>query len=425
MSVTTLSAQVQNQFIGNSPKNIPTDLGMPLWASIVEKYEKRVTPVTDLIGRGGSAYDQMKIRVLQRYNPFFVTQVKATTANNSQNIDIDTTTGLRVGDILEIIDWHSGVTPNLGNPQGLDYSTREVVRVELVTDSDTIVATRDMDETSTGSWPVHPIDAYVRKVSRATPNNTTFSNAPVHRGDFLFNYPQIFESALQTNLMAKNTPSYETKNYWLDDIENVIDDLTWYREMAFIGGRRMAGDETSTPTKPFTMGGILWWLEQNNSNNIVDLNGRQLNVYDVDDILRFAFQNHRKGPPTHMLASPNTVAIWDLLINPYREATMSDTKVSLMTEDVKFRWANIKTIATQNVPDGVMAFIEPSDWEWNNYKGYDWDVVKQTPKETFKDVDSWAMFGAFSILCNDLNRQVLITDINTDLAQYPGRAFLR
>lgn len=419
MAVTTLSPQVMNPFVGNSPKNIPTDFGIPLWGAIVEKYEKRVTPITTLIPRGKDPYDQNKIRVLDRYNPFFKTTVKATTANNSQNIDLTTTATLRVGDKLEIIDYFSGSTT------ALDYNTREVVLVESVTDSDTIVATRDMDQTTTGSWPVHPALSYVRKIGRSSPDNATFSLAPVHRGDYKFNYPEIFESALATTIKARNTPSFESKNYWLDDIENVIDDLKWAREMAFTSGIRMAGDETSTPTKPFTMGGITWWLEQNDSDNIADLAGRNFNLYDADDILRAVFEKHRKGPATHLLASPRTVAIWDLIINPYREASMSDTKVTLMTDSVKFRWANINVEPTINMPDGVMAFIDPSDWEWNHYKGKDWDVVKQTPKETFKATEQWAMHGEFSILCKDLRRQVLITNINTDLEAYPGRAFLR
>jgi hypothetical protein len=429
VTVTTLDAQVMNPFIGNSPKNIPTDFGIPLWGAIVEKYEKRVTPVSNLIKQGSDPYDQNKIRVLQRYHPFFVTQVKATTANNSQNIDLDSVTGLRVGDLLEIIDYYGGVTATLGSDYGLDYSTREVVRVESITDSDTIVATRDMDETTTSNWPVHPIDSYVRRVSRASPDNTTFANAPVYRGDFLFNYPQLFESALQTTIKARNTASYESKNYWLDDIEAVIDELKWARENAFIAGRRMAGDETSTPTKPFTMGGILWWLEQNSSGsstgNVVDLNGRQANVWDIDDILRYSFKNHRKGPATHLLAHPDTAAIWDMVIHPYRQATMGDSKISLKTDEIETRWGSIEVVETINMPNGVMAFIDPSDWEWNHYKGMNWDVVKQTPKETFKAVDSWAMFGEFSIICKDLHRQLLITDINTDLNQYPGRSFLR
>lgn len=419
MAVTALSAQVMNPFVGASPANIPTALEKPNWAAIVEKYERRVTPVTNLIKKSTDDWDQNKIQVINRFNPFFATALSSPTTNNSQNLVMTTTATLRVGDILEVADFYSGSTT------AIDSMSLEYARVESITNGTTLVATRDMDKTSSGAWPVHASGARVRKVSRASPDNTTFANTPVYRGDTRFNYTQLFESALQTTIKAKNTGSWETKNYWLDDIENVIDELKWEREMAFITGIRMAGDSTSTPIKPFTTGGIIWQLQQNDAANIASLGGRQITVYDIDDILRTVFETHRKGPATHLLASPRTVAIWDLLINPYRDATMSDTSITLMTDTLKFRWATIKVEPTINIPDGIMVFMDPSDWEWNNYKGMDWDVVKQAPKETFKAVESWAMFGEFGILCKDIRRQVLIQGINTDLTQYAGRSFLR
>ena len=147
MAVTTLPAQVMNPYVGNSPKNIPTDYETRYWAKFVEKYERKQTPITNLIPRGKRAYNQNKLRVGQRYNPFLRTAIKVETANNSQSIDIDSTTGWQVGDIGRITDYQSGSTT------ALDYSTIELFRVESVTDTDTLVVTRDMDKTSTGSWP--------------------------------------------------------------------------------------------------------------------------------------------------------------------------------------------------------------------------------------------------------------------------------
>lgn len=418
MAVRTLT-QTMNPYVGSSPANIPSDLEMPLFAAWAEKYEVKETPITKLIPQAKKKYDQVKIRVGQRYNPHFETAIKATTANNSQNIDIDTTTNLRVGDILEIVDYYTGTS-------FLDYSTREIVRVESITDSDTIVATRDMDETSSGSWPVHPVDAYVRKISRASNLTDAFAQAPVHRGDFLYTYATYIESSVATTLQAKHVGSFEAREgYWQDDIANLTEDVKWWREQAFVSGRRMVGDTTSTPTKPHTGGGILWWLENNIvSTNIVDVADANLNIFHVDDILRSVYNTNRRGPATHVLMSPNTAAIWNLLIHPLREAGMGDTSVTLRTTRIETEWADIKLVKTRNIPDGVMAFIDPSDWEWGAAEGVDWTVVKRGPQETGKATEEWAVFGQWAIICKDLTRQCLIHGFNTDLTTYPGRNFL-
>jgi hypothetical protein len=136
--------------VGASPKSIPTDFEDIQWAAFVEKFERKETPITNLIPRGKEAYTGNKIRVAQKYNPFLTTTIKVLTANNSQNVDVVATAGMRVGDILRITDYQSGSTT------ALDYSTIELARIESITDSDTVVLTRDMDKTSTGSWPVHP-----------------------------------------------------------------------------------------------------------------------------------------------------------------------------------------------------------------------------------------------------------------------------
>src|SRR6187402_1296187 len=107
MAVTTIPAQVMNPYVGNSPKNIPTDVEMRFWAKWVEKFERKETPITNLIPRGDTPYWGNKIRVGQRYNPFLTTAVKVAVANSDTSIDVDATAGMRVGDILRITDYQA------------------------------------------------------------------------------------------------------------------------------------------------------------------------------------------------------------------------------------------------------------------------------------------------------------------------------
>jgi hypothetical protein len=418
MAVTTIAAQVMNPYVGASPKNIGTDFEQRLWANWCEKFERKETPVTNLIKRGKKPYNQVKIRTGQHYNPFLTTALNGVTANNSQNITVDSTSGLRVGDVLRITDYQSGSTV------ALDNSTVEYVRVESVTSGTVLVGTRDMDQTASGAWPVHADNSLVELVSRASPMNATFMNANVHRGDFVFNYAQMFESALETTIQAMHTPSEESDNYWEDDRANVVQDLKYFRERAFVEGIRMAGDEISVPVKPFTMGGIIWQIENNASANVNDLGNANLKIWDIDDQLREVEVRHRKGPAIkNVLIHPNSIPVWDGIITPHREATMSDTTFTTKTTTGHFRWGDITPVPTITVPEGVLIFIDPSDWEWNSYEGCDWHEVRQDPENIFKANEAWAMWGVFSIVCKDINRQMIVKNFQTDLTTYPFRSW--
>jgi hypothetical protein len=422
MAATTIPARVHNPYVGTLPTQfIATNHEIDYWAKWVEKFERKQFPITELIPRGKRAYNQNKLKMGQRYNPVIRTALNGVTANNSQNITVDSTSGLRIGDHVRIIDYQSGSTT------ALNYATLENVRVESITSSTVFVGTRDMDLTSSGSWPVHDDNALVEKVSRSSPNNATFAAANVHRGDFTYNFGQMFEGALEASIQAIHTADAESKSHWKDDRANVVEDLKWDRENAFATGDRMVGDETSTPTKPHTLGGITYQISNFASGNVSDLDNDLLDVWDVDDLLREVWGTHRKGPGTHVMGHQDTIAIWDGIVMPYKGggSSLTDETFSTVTKKGKFRWADVEPVPTISIPPGVLIFIDPKDWEWNNFEGEDWHEVRQDPTQIWKPNEAWAMWGRFSILCEDINRQAMITNIQTDLEQYSFRSFSR
>jgi hypothetical protein len=422
MPATSAGTGVANPFVGTYPtQHIGTDVEKRLWAKWVEKFERKQFPVTNLIPQGKTPYNANKIRVGAKYNPFVRTALNGVTSASSQTITVDSTTGMRVGDIVAITDYQSGSTT------ALDNSTVEYARIEEVLSATTFTGTRDMDQTSSSAWPVHADNALVEVVMRASPNNATFANANRWRGDFTYNYGELFESALEDTIQSMHTPSEESSAYYKDDRANVVEDLKWFRENAFVKGIRMAGDETSTPTKPFTMGGIVYQIENFASANVNDLSNDTLDVWDVDDLLREVWGTHRKGPGTHVLGHQDTIAVWDGIIMPYKGggSSLNDETFSTVTKKGKFRWGDIEPVPTISMPPGVLAFIDPSDWEWNHFEGENWTEVRQKPEEIWKPNEAWAMFGRFSIICKDINRQSIITNIQTDLDQYSFRSFSR
>lgn len=423
MAATSYSgvAATQNPLVGNSPASIPTANAKPLFAKWVEEYEKKQFPLQQLFKKHSPAFDQVKIQVGQSYSPFVTTTTGATTANNSANVTFASTALFREGDVLEIIPYYV----DGDNTSGLNYYAREVAPIDSITNSTVAVLYRDSDKTSSGSWPVHANGSYVRVISRAVAYNQPFSQAPVYRGDALYTHPQRIDGKIVADIAGINTPDFESSNHFERLIKNETVNMKWYLEEALSSGWRMTGDAVTGTgnAKPHQMGGVYWWLKQN-SANVVDLANTPLDIYDVVDLLRGVWKNHRKGPALTILAGPDTIEIFDQLINPYREATMSDTDVTLMTKVISTRWGKLQIVPTMHFPEGNVAFVDPGDWEYGPYKGCDWNIVRRNPEETDRPTKEWAMWGDFSLICTDLQRQSLITGIDTRLANYSGRTFL-
>lgn len=417
MSSYTPANSVLNPLVGNAPASIPTNNAIQLFAKWVEAYENKQFPIASMVSQRKEPFDQLSIKVGQSYNPFIETAIKTQTANNSTSVDVDDTSYIREGDVLEIIDYYSdGVT--------LDYSTREIAVVDSVTDSDTLVLYRDSDKTSTGSWPVHPVDGLVRVISTALAYNQTFRQSPTFRGDFIANYPQRFDEGLAGDIAGIATADYESKNHFEREIKNKTLEIKWKRDQAFANGWKMTGDATTGAgsAKPHQMGGIYWWLNQNNSDNIVDLAGDTLSLYDMRDILRTVWKrNVRPIKNPRMLCGPDTYEIIATFLNPFKQGRFEDKRLELDVDTIGNFWGDLKPVPILNWPEGAIAFIDPGDWEYGHYKNCDWQVVRRGPEETNKPTNEWVMWGDWSIICTDLHRQCLIKGIDTRLANYMGR----
>lgn len=414
---------VQNPLVGSAPASIPTANAKPLFAKWVDEYEKKQFPLQSMFKKRRESWDQVKIQVGQSYNPFITTTIGTTTANNSATIVFaaNGTALMREGDVLEIIPYYVAGDAT----SGLNYYKAETTVVNSITNSTTIEAYRDSDRTSTGSWPVHAAGSYVRVISRARAYNQPFELSPVYRGDSLYTHPQRIDGKIAGDIAGINTPDFESSNHFERMVKSETTNMKWYLEEALGQGWRMTGDVVTGDgnAKPHQMGGVYWWLNQL-SANVTDLANTQLDIYDVVDLLRTVWKTHRKGPALTVLAGPDTIEIFDQLINPYREATMSDTDVTLMTKVISTRWGRITIVPTMHFREGNVAFIDPSDWSWGPYKGADWNIVRREPEHTNRPTREWAMWGDFALICEDLQRQSLITGIDTRLANYSGRVFL-
>lgn len=418
MSSYSPSQSVLNPVVGNAPASIPTNNAMDLFAAWVDAYEKKQFPIQSMIKRRNTPFDQDDIKVGQSYNPFITTTLGATTATDSSVVSVASATYMREGDVIEIIAYYSGSTTEL------DYSTREVAVIDSISGSN-LTCYRDSGRTSSGSWPTNATNSYVRVIGSAVAYNQPFRDSPVFRGDWIYNKPQRFDAKLSGDIAGINTPDFESKDHFEREIKNKTLNLKWELDNMLVSGWRMVGDAVTGDgnAKPNEMGGILWWIHQANSANRVDLASTQLTIYDLRDILRTVWKNNARGAATTLLMGPDTYEIVSMLLNAYKQGGFNDTSITLDVESINnLHWGNLKPKPIFGFPEGTIAFIDPADWEYGPYKGCNWQVVRREPEHTDRPTREWAMWGQFSLICTDIQRQCLIKGIDTRLNNYLGRS---
>jgi hypothetical protein len=397
--------------VGSGAGQIPTANAKPLFAQWVESYEARNWDITDWMPTE-DPYSQVQIWTGQSYNPFIETTVEVATTNASTTIDCvgdPSALGFRVGDVVAIEDYYPNTT--FINPQLI-----ETGRITTL-NAGNFIMDRHNGEVGSGSWFVHAVGARIRVISRDVAYGTLFDDAPSFLGDSIYNVPQRFVSGkVRTDRAARFTPSFEADDHYKLQIKNWTTRLKDYREAAFIRGRRIL----PTLTTAGQMGGMIWHAEQV-SSNILDKAGSRLTIYDLDDAVRTKQKNHRKGSGATVILGYDTMAVLDTVINPYKMATMSDKTVTLKIDKVEGRWVTLTFMPVLNWPEGTILITSKEDWARAPYSGMDWQEVWQEEAHVGGPIETWTMYGDFSMRCKDVYRQILIKNVNANPDAYPGR----
>lgn len=90
-------------------------------------------------------------------------------------------------------------------------------------------------------------------------------------------------------------------------------------------------------------------------SNVTDVGGANLGVYAVQDELRDLWKAVGDNGATTFVMGPDTAMLFDTVINPYREATMSDTTANLMLDSVKMRFGTFKIVMHRYCPEGTQS----------------------------------------------------------------------
>jgi hypothetical protein len=194
-----------------------------------------------------------------------------------------------------------------------------------------------------------------------------------------------------------------------------------YLERAIVSGGRQEGDANGSPTtttqNPYKLGGIDYFIT-NHSGRVTNMSGKTLSAYDLEDVLADMYKEIDDGGAKTLIMSVDTARIFDTLLNPIRQATVSDSSVNLMVERMKFRWGEVEINATQHMPDGSILFVDFSDIFVSPRKGGNWSTRTIATDGPY---DSMAIWGEFTLECRKVQRMAKLHNFNTDLSAYPRR----
>lgn len=377
-------------------------------ASWADALEPRRTPILSKIKKG-KAVDQIKLEWGQSYH----TPVSGTVNEALTNSDLTIT--LTSGEakfiqkwmVLEIIDYVPGTTR-------LDYTTREQV---LVTDDPTSDNDITVRRAFGGTARTHNNGAYWAVCGVAMPYNENFTLSPFTRGDRIYNVPQRFFGMVGADVAARNTPNYEySGDQMLADMKTETLRQKYFLERALISGTLYDSNDASVPN---AMGGIKHYITTASPHNY-DLGGKTLSAYDFEDIFRTMFKEIDDGGAKTVLMGPDTAALWDTMLNPYRQATTKDSSVNLMTDSMKFRWGTVNIEPTIHLPEGEILIVDFSDISLHPYKGCDWQTKTLATDGPY---DKMALWGDFTLKVERPTRMARMYNFNTDPGAYPRREF--
>lgn len=376
------------------------------WA---DELEPRRTPILTRVKKGKSV-DLIKMEWGQSYHTPISGTINEALDNSETGIDLASGEGkyLQKFMVLEIIDFVSGTTR-------LDYSTREQVLITTDPDgTDTITVKRGFGTSAV----THATASYWSVVGVAMPYNNDFTLSPFTRGDRIYNFPQRFYGMVGADQAARNTPSWEESgDQMLRDFKTETLRQKFFLERAIVSGQRY--ESTNATTDPYAMGGIDYFVT-NHSGRVNNLSGKTLSAYDLEDVLRDMYKEVDDGGAKTLVMGVDTASIFDSLLNPIRQANMSDSKVNLVVDSVKFRWGTLEIMPTQHMPEGQILFVDFSDISLHPYKGCDWQTKSLSTDGPY---DKMAIWGDFTLKVDKCARMGKIHNFNMDLNAYPRREF--
>lgn len=376
------------------------------WAGTVDPTE---TPILAAI-KGKKTVDQRTFFWGQSKFPSTKTTVPGTLASGATSLTVGTGDGVffQKWDVIALYDVKPGITP----PQ-TDYTTKEEVWVSADPVGDVLTIVRGQGQTTPRNFAVGAIGEII---GTAEPQLNDHTISPVSRGWQYSNYFQRFGGSIKMDKAFRNSSTYEYDgDQLMNDIKTETRRLRLLLEKAVIAGGKQQGNPT-TPL-PELMGGFLSYI----TTNVYSMAGATLSAKSLESSMRDMYKKVDDGAPSTWLMGPDTAAIVDTMLNPYRQVTAGETTATYKTEKFVFRSGTYAIETSRWMPEGIIALVKFQDMSLVTFQGLDWHTSVQP---VYGDYDQMSISTDKSLQVNNEVGMGLITNFITDLDQYAGSNYL-
>ena len=353
-----------------------------------------------------SKVNQQTHYIGQSYNPAITGTVEVATVSADPTIDITgspAALGYKVGDKVMIRDYYAGQTTYFDPTKTTKHTITQV-------DAGSV-------ETSANIGAVHPAGAVVTVYSSKTPMATAFADANVFTGDRIAQTVQRLQSGfIKVDERMRHTPTWESKDKFLDDIENLRKTMRDKLEGTYINGVYTAESGTTAGE----MRGMIDWADEIGAN-VLALAGKQISIHHLRNRVTAKRKTHMKKAGDTVICDIDTMECLDQVLEPYKLYDSKSNSISIQVDALNFRWGNLKFMPVMFPwPDGTVMITSQSDWGAGNYDGMPWKPVRQDEANTGGTWETFGIYGDFTLDCYDVYRQILITGVNTFVSRYAG-----
>ncbi len=407
MSYTVNPGSVGVTTVGSSAGQILSDLDIEAvnhWMKPVEPDEQEILkwlpPLREEV-------NQQTHYLGQSFRPRIVGELAADTASADPTVDIvgsPADLGFKVNDKVMIRVPYSG--------QDVFYDGTQTVKGRISQiDSGSF-------ELSANVGAILPAGAQVIVYSSATPMATAFGTANVFRGNRIAQTVQRLQSGLiSVDERMRHTATHESKDHFLDDIDNLRTEMNDKLNGAYINGVYTA-ESGSTPGE---MRGMLDWIDEVGAN-VIPLSGAQITVHHFRAAVTAKRKIHNKRAGDTVICDLDTMECLDLVLEPYKLYDEKSNSITIQIDALNFRWGNLKFMPVAFPwPDGIIAVTSKDSWGAGNYSGMPWKPVRQDNAHVTGTWETFGIYGDFTLDCYDVYRQIEFTGVNTFVDRYAGR----
>lgn len=278
-----------------------------------------------------------------------------------------------------------------------------------------VAGTADIAHTYNAATPT-----VIEILGPASQENADSKIAPIMKGNVEFNYPQLFDYAVQVSNRADKTPDYEFDGASRYDeyLSRIMTQASIDFEKTAIMGKRWS-DEVSmvvgaANARPLMMGGLDFFTE-----NKLDLAGAALTENHLRQVQRDLWNAVGSNAADSAIMGGFMREAVSSLWNANRYATVKDQSTTLVWKSIETEYGTLRFNISRYIMAGSLFFVNLPDIKIRPYAGGEWADVQLPVNGPYK---KGRFTGDYSMSFAKNAARYKIVNASTNPNDYPNLA---